>query len=375
MTMSWRRVGLLMWKEALQLRRDRMLLPLVLVMPVLQLIMFGYVVGSDVRDIPVAIVDQDASATSRELTDALENTGYFLVMEHVADESALVPLMDAGRVQVAVVFPPELEADLTRGRTVPVGVIVDGADSKVASVASGYAAQTLADWSRARIEATGLMPDGASIDARVRVLFNPTLRSVNAMVPGLVAYILLLTVTAILSQAVVRERERGTLEQMFVTPITRGEYLLGKIAPYIVLSVIQVIAVMSIATWWFRVPFFGSVWVIGAGMLLFLVTSIGMGLFISTVSRTRHQAQQATMFMLIPTMVLSGFIFPIESMPAPVVPLTYLIPLRYALVVLRSNFMKGAGFDALWPHFAAMAVFAVAVFALALARFHKRLSD
>lgn len=373
--MSWRRIGLLMWKEALQFRRDRMMVPLVLIMPVLQLVMFGYVVGSDVRNIPAAIVDSDHTATSRDVSSAFENAGYFNIVERPGSESDLQPLMDGNRVQVALVLPAGLERDLARGEQVPVGIIVDGADSKTASVASGYAAQTLADWSRSRLEASGLMPDGASIDARVRVLFNPTLRAVNAMVPGLVAYILLLTLTSIMSQAVVRERERGTLEQMFVTPITRGEYLIGKVAPFVLLSIVQVALVMGIAMWWFDVPFYGDVLVIAAGMLLFMFTVIGQGIFISTVSHTRHQAQQATMFMLIPTMVLSGFIFPIESMPATIVPLTYLIPLRYALVILRSSFMKGAGWEALWPHFAAMAVFAIVIFGASLTRFQKRLTD
>jgi ABC-2 type transport system permease protein len=181
--------------------------------------------------------------------------------------------------------------------------------------------------------------------------------------------------TAIMSQAVVKERERGTLEQMFVTPITRGEYLVGKVMPYILISFVQVMIVMVVGTFWFKVPFSGSVLVIGLGLLLFMFTALGQGLFVSTISRTRQQAQQATMFILIPTMVLSGFIFPIESMPDAVVPVTYLVPLRYVLVVLRSNWMKGAGLDALWPQLAAMAVFSAVVFFAALVRFRKRLSD
>lgn len=373
--MNRRRVRLLVWKEFLQLRRDRLLLPLVFVMPLLQLIMFGYVVGSDVRNIPSAIIDQDHSSTSRDIAAAFSNSGYFTVVAHPADEKALQPLMDGNDVQFALLLPPGTQAALERGDTAPVQVIVDGVDSKTASVASGYAAQIVADFNKRRIAATGLMPDGAGIDARVRVLFNPTLRAVNAMVPGLVATILLISVGALMSQAVVRERERGTLEQMFVTPITRGEYLLGKTVPYVLLAIIQVSLVMVVGIYWFRVPFNGSLLVIGTGILLFLIAGIGQSLLVSTVSRTRHQAQQMTMFILIPTMVLSGFIFPIESMPPTIVPLTYFIPLRYALVVLRSNFMKGAGFAALWPQYAAMAAFSALILGTALARFRKRLSD
>ncbi len=372
--MSLRRVRLLVWKEFLQLSRDRMLLPLVFIMPVLQLVMFGYVVGSDVTNIPTAIVDQDRTTTSRELSSAFENTGYFTVLERPAGEAEVRDLMDANGIQLAVLIPPGLERGLARGEQVPVLIVVDGVDSKTASVASGYAAQVLADFGQRRLEASGMLPE-AGIDARVRVLFNPTLRAVNAMIPGLVATILLISIGAIMSQAVVRERERGTLEQMFVTPITRGEYLVGKFVPYILLATVQVTAVMVVGIYWFRVPFNGSLVVVGAGLLTFLFAAIGQSLFISMVSKTRHQAQQANMFILIPTMVLAGFIFPIESMPPEIVPVTYLIPLRYVLIVLRSSFMKGSGFDSLWPQFVAMAVFSAVIFGLALSRFQKRLAD
>jgi ABC-2 type transport system permease protein len=189
------------------------------------------------------------------------------------------------------------------------------------------------------------------------------------------ALILLISTTAIMSQAVVKERERGTLEQLFVTPITRTEYLIGKIVPYMAVASLQVTMVFIVGILWFRVPFNGSVLVLAAALLLFMLSAIGQGLFVSTISRTRMQAQQATMFMLIPSMVLSGFIFPLESMPKAIVPITYLIPLRYIIVVVRANFIKGAGFDPLWPQFAAMAVFSVLIFLAALARFRKRLAD
>ncbi len=373
--MSIKRIKLLIWKEFLQLRRDRLLLPLIFIGPILQLIMFGYVVGSDVRNIPTAVVDQDRTMTSRQLADSFTNTGYFTITARPDDEAGMRRLMDENRIQVALLLPPGMEAGLARGESVPVEIVVDGVDSKTASVASGYAAQVFAEFNRQRIRATGLMPDAPGIDARVRVLFNPTLRAVNAMIPGLVATILLLSMGAIMSQAIVRERERGTLEQMFVTPITRGEYLLGKIVPYILLASIQVSVVMLVGIFWFRVPFHGSLLVIGAGLLLFMFTVIGQSMFVSMVSRTRQQAQQATMFILIPTMVLSGFIFPLESMPPEIVPVTYLIPLRYALVILRTNFMKGAGFMALWEQYLAMAVFSIVILGLALSRFQKRLSD
>lgn len=373
--MRLRRLRLVMWKELLQLRRDRLLLPLIFMMPILYVIMFGYVVGSDVRNLPTAVVDYDGTVTSRSLSDAFSSSGYFVITRRPASESALRKLIDDGTVSVALVIQRGTESALARGETVPLGVVVDGADSKTASVASGYAAEVIAAFDQRLLVKAGRASGGPAIDARVRVMFNPSLKSVNAMVPGLVCSILMLSIMVIMSQAVVRERARGTLEQMMVTPITKAEYLTGKVLPYVGIATIQMTFVVLIGLYWFHVPFNGSVWTVGLGLVLFTLTSVGMGLLISLVSRTQQQAQQTVMFVMIPTMVLSGFIFPIESMPPAIVPLTYVIPLRYALVVLRSAFLKGSGVLDLWVQFAAMVAFAVGIFGLAVARFSKRLAE
>jgi ABC-2 type transport system permease protein len=373
--MSLRRLRLIMWKELVQLRRDRLLLPLIFVMPIMYVIMFGYVVGADVRNLPTAVIDGDRTATSQRLTDAFSSSGYFVITQRPTSEAALRGLVDSGRVNVAIIIERGTEAALARGESVPLGVIVDGADSKTASVASGYAAEIVAAFDRGLLEKAGRAVGGPVIDARVRVMFNPSLKSVNAMVPGLVCSILMLSIMVIMSQAVVRERARGTLEQMMVTPITRAEYLTGKVLPYVGIATIQMTFIVLIGRYWFGVPFNGSVWTVALGLILFTLTSVGMGLLISLVSRTQQQAQQTVMFVMIPTMVLSGFIFPIESMPAAIVPLTYLIPLRYALVVLRSAFLKGSGVADLWAPLTAMVVFAAGIFGLAVSRFQKRLSE
>ena len=237
----------------------------------------------------------------------------------------------------------------------PIGIIVDGSDSKTASVATGYSAQIISAYNTQRIAEQGITVDGPGLDARVRVMFNPTLSAVNTMIPGLMATILLLSMMSIMAQAVVRERERGTLEQMFVTPIGRGEYLIGKVTPYVLVASVQISIVALVGRLWFRVPFNGQVSVVVVGLMLFMFTAIGMGLLVSLVSKTRQQAQQTVMFILIPTLVLSGFIFPIESMPEAIVPITYLIPLRYAITVLRGAFIKGSGFSALAVPMLAMA--------------------
>jgi ABC-2 type transport system permease protein len=373
--MTWRRTRLIIWKEALQLRRDPFLLRLIFIMPVLQLLIFGYVVGSDVRNLPTAVIDLDKTQLSRQLTNSFSSSGYFVLKERPASESALPLLLDSGRAQVGIVIPAGLSDSITSGQTVPVGIVVDGADSKTASVASGYAAQIIAEFNRRQLGLAARQAKGPGIDSRVRVVFNPSLKTVNAMIPGLIAAILLISMGAIMSQAVVRERARGTLEQMLVTPITRGEYLVGKVVPYVLVAIVQSAFVALVGRYWFRVPFNGRVITVIVGLGLFMLTSIGIGLLVSLVSKTQQQAQQTMMFVILPSMVLSGFIFPIESMPAAIVPLTYLIPLSYALVVLRSAFLKGSTITDLWAPMLAMIGFALVIFGVAVARFRKRLSE
>jgi len=378
--MNLRRVRLLIWKEFLQLRRDRAMLPIIFVMPALQLLMFGYVVGSDVRNLPTAVVDLDNTHASRQVATSFAASGYFRIVARPTSEAGIRPLMDGNKVQVAVVVPPGFSEKLAQRQSAPVLVVVDGSDSKTASIAQGYATAILANLSNelgpfANSTRGSPATRFAGINAQVRVLFNPSLRAVNTMVPGLIAMILLLSMTALMSQAVVKERERGTLEQLFVTPIQRSEYILGKVTPYVMVATVQIAVIVSVGLLWFRVPFRGNVLVVGAGMLLFMILGIGQALLISMVSKTRFQAQQAVVLIMIPSMMLSGFIFPIESMPTAVQLVTFAIPLRYVLIVMRSSFMKGSGFLALGPQLLAMAAFAAAVFGFAITRFHKKLSD
>jgi len=373
--MNWRRYRLIVWKEFLQFRRDPLLLRVVFLMPILQLIMFGYVVGADVTHMPTAIVDHDKSVTSRQLVSAFEASNYFTVVARPDAEADLQPLLDDTTAQVAIVIDAGTESALNAGRSVPVGIVVDGADSKTASVASGYAAQVIAEFNQRRLALQLANVHGPKLDSEVRVVFNPSVKAVNAMIPGLIATILMISIMAIMSQAVVRERARGTLEQMMVTPLTRGEYLLGKVTPYTIIATIQMAFVALIGRYWFGVPFNGRVTTVVLGLALFTFTSIGIGLLISLVSRTQQQAQQMTMFVMIPTMVLSGFMFPIESMPAAIVPFTYLIPLRYALVVLRGAFLKGSSVADLGIPLLAMLAFSIVIFGVAVARFSRTLGE
>lgn len=370
-----RHVGLLIWKEFLQLRRDPLLLRALMLMPVMQLMLFGYVVAADVKNLSTAVIDLDRTPVSRRVEASFASSGYFVVGEHPASEAALQRLMDTGAVKVGVVIPEGTQAALERGETAPLGVIVDGADAQVASVASGYAARIVAEQNAARLAASGQAMAAPGVDARVRVVFNPTLAAVNTMIPGLIGAILMISISVIMSQAVVRERERGTLEQMFVTPITPGEYLIGKVVPYALLASLQAVSVALVGVFWFRVPFSGSLLVVIAGLALFMLTCIGTGLLVSLVSHTRHQAQQTVMFIMIPTMILSGFIFPIESMPAGLQPIASVFPLTWALTVLRGAFVKGSGFAALATPLLVLAVFAVVIFGAAVLATRRRIAE
>ncbi|MEZ5089699.1 MAG: ABC transporter permease [Micropruina sp.] len=371
---SRKRIRLLMWKEFLQLRRDPLLLRLLFLMPILQLILFGYVVAADVRNLATAIVDLDRTSTSRALEAHFASSDYFSVVAHPA-ETELQRLMDTGTIAIAVVIPEGTQAALDRGETAPIGIVVDGSDSQVASVGSGYASQIIARYNAERLRAQGVDLGAPGIDARVRVMFNPTLAAVNTMIPGLVAAIVMLSIMAVMGQAVVKERERGTLEQMFVTPIRPTEYLIGKVTPYALVAVVQLCLVAVVGVFWFGVPFAGQISVVAAGLALFMLTSIGLGLLISLVSHTRQQAQQLMMLFLLPSFVLSGFIFPIDSMPAPIVPLTWFVPLTWAIEILRGAFIKGSGFEALAMQFWVLATFAVVIFGAAIAATRRRLTE
>jgi ABC-2 type transport system permease protein len=376
---SWRRIGFLIWKEFTQIRRDRAMLPILFIMPVIQLVLFGYVVGSDVRNLSLAVLDQDNTVQSHRVADAFTSSCYFTITARPSNEAQLKDAVDGSQAVIAIVIPKGLADSVREHRPAQIGIIIDGSDSRTSQVANGYAQGIIASLGSEFYPSPAASARGSSnaagVDTQVRILYNPTMRAVNTMVPGLLAFILLMSTQNLMSQAIVKERERGTLEQLFVTPIGRTEYLLGKLLPYIAVAVVQVAVTFVVGVLWFQVPFRGSLAVIGGGLMLFMLSALGLGMIISLMSRTRQQAQQTSMFLQMPSMMLSGFMFPIDAFPKWLYFLTFLIPLRYALVILRSNFLKGSSFAALWPQFAAMALFSVAIFIFGLTRFRKRLAD
>jgi ABC-2 type transport system permease protein len=376
--MNLRRILQLVRKEFLQLRRDPQMLRIVFLSPLFQLFVFGYAVSTDVRHVATALLDEDRSAESRELAERFFRSGYFDSTGALGGEGEVDALLDAGRVQVVLRIPRGFAGDLASNRTARVQLLLDGSDSMTAAMISGYAGGIAGQYSsrvaaermerlRARV---GRLPE---LGERTRVWYNPELRSVNYMVPGVLSMILFLVTMLLTSMAIVKEREIGTLEQLVVTPITARELIVGKTLPYILVGFVNMLLVLALSVFWFRVPVAGSVAVLFVLSLPFILTSLGIGLLISTVSVTQQQAMMATFFMMMPSIILSGFIFPIANMPAGIRWVTYAIPLRYYLEIVRGIFLKGNGIAVLWPQVVTLLLFGAGILNLAVLRFRKRL--
>jgi ABC-2 type transport system permease protein len=372
--MSWRRIRLLIWKEFTQLRRDRSMLPILFIMPIIMLLMFGYVVGSDIKNLQLAVLDNDHSPQSRQVVDAFTSSSYFTVAATPQTEAELKTVLDGSKAVIAIDIPRGFSDAIKQRRSTQIGVVVDGSDSRTSQVALQYSSGIISSLGAKFFPQPGGVNAGG-VNVQTRIWYNPTLRAVNTMVPALLAFILLMSTTNIMAQAIVKERERGTLEQLFVTPIGRTDYLLGKLLPYVAVAAIQVTVTFIVGVLWFRVPFNGSLLLIASGLMLFMLSALGIGMLVSLMSNTRQQAQQTSQFMQMPQMMLSGFMFPIAAFPKWLYLITFLIPLRYILVIVRSNFLKGSTFAELWPQFLAMALFSVGIFIIGLSRFHKRLAD
>jgi ABC-2 type transport system permease protein len=381
------RVAVIIRKELIQALRNPRMRVLLIMPPMIQLIIFGYAANLDVNDARIAWMDRDNSPESRELLASFRGSGRFDLAAVAGDDRELQSLLDRGEVDAAVRVLPGFARDINRGRTASVQVLVDGTNSNTASIVASYATATIARFSRETMEkvqrdrlvgrtmATGA-PAGISVprlQTQARVWFNPDLRSRNYFVPGVVVNIITLITLMLTSMAIVREKEIGTMEQLMVTPIRPIELMLGKTVPFAGVGLLDTLLVVAVSLIVFKVPFRGSFLLLIASALLFLMTTLGAGLFISTVSRTQQQAMLATFLFFQPFFLLSGFAFPIRNMPEPVQYLTYLNPVRYFLEVVRGIFLKGTGLDILWPQLTALAVFGVAILVLSAARFHKKL--
>lgn len=370
-----RRVMHLMRKELIELKRDPRLFVIVVLAPLLQLVILGYAATTDVKDVPVVVMDADRSAQSRDLISRFEGSANFTIAGMVGSTDEIDPWLERGDAWMALSIPAGYGRTVADGYTATIQVVADGTDSNSTNVALGYArvlvggiAQELA---AARRPGAG---NERLVNAEVRVWFNPELESRDFMIPGIVALLLLVVTSNLSAMAIVREKEVGTLEQLSVTPLARWELIAGKLLPYALIGMLDVVLVLVAAIYWFEVPMRGSIPLLFGMTAVYLMTTLGLGLFVSTISNTQQQAMMTTVFFfLTPMIYLSGFIFPIENMPGWIQPWTYLIPLRYFLVILRGIFLKGIGLETFWPQALALFAWGVAILTLATLRSSKRL--
>ena len=374
------RIRFLMWKELIELRQDPRLFGIVVLAPIVQLFMLAYAATTDVRNVPLIVADADRSTMSRELVSRFDASPSFSVVSVVASPDDIDPALDRGEAWLAIVVPRGYGAALASGTSQAVQIVADGSDANSAGVSLGYATNLVAAYgqelaARAVAASPGLPPAAGGLTPVVRVWFNPRLESRDFMIPGIVALLLLVVTTNLSSMAIVREKEMGTLEQLNVTQLTRAELVIGKLLPYGLVGLLDVVLVLAVAILWFQVPMRGSYVLLFGTTLVYLVSTLALGLFVSTISATQQQAMMTTtFFFLMPMVLLSGFVFPIENMPAAIQPVTYLIPLRYFLVILRSIFLKGVGLETWWPQALALAGWSAGMLMLAIARSSKRSS-
>ncbi len=377
MTASLARILQIVRKEVIQIRRDRRMFALTLLMPVIELFIFGYVVATDIDNIDLAVCDYSHSAESRAYVEQLERSGYFRRRIDCARVGEVDALLDRGAVRVALAIPPDFAQRLKRQEPAEVMAAVDGSNSNAAMIALSYLEQVTLT------QAVDVVTPGgggerragrrALVSAEPRVWFNPELRSVKFMVPGIICVLLMESLVILTAVAIVREKEHGTIEQILVSPIRRYEFILGKAIPFIGIGYTNITVVILVGTYWFDVAISGSVVSLYALTGLFILTCLGMGLAASAISNTQQQASMVGQFIILPNMFFSGFMFPIASMPPLVQKLTYIIPLRYYITVVRGIFLKGVGWAELWDEALITLLYGVAILSLATVFFRKQI--
>ena len=366
-------------KEFIQVFRDKRTRFLLFVPPIIQMLVFGYAATYDIHHVPTVVLDLDHSQQSRELVSRFASSPYFDVQRQLTDSRQIHDLIDRGQTTVGLEIDAGFARKLGAGETAPLQVIVDATNSNTALIASSYITQIALGFARDSQQdriyriAPQLIEAMPSVELEQRPWYNPGLSSRWFFIPGIVGSLTLVLVITLTAFAVVREREIGTLEQIMVTPIRPAEFILGKTLPFFLIGLFDVSLIAVVGTFWFQVPFRGHVWVLLTGSVLFLLCMLGVGLLISTVSSTQQQAMETAFFFIMPAISFSGFGFPISTMPQWMQYLSYMIPLRYFLIVLRGTYLKGVGMEILWPQMAAMAGLGISLLAIAILRFHKAL--
>ena len=374
----FKRVRFLFVKELIQVLRDKRLRITLIFPPIFQLIVFGYAANLDVKNINTAIRDLDQSVESRELINRFGSSKYFNIISYPQTPKEIETLIKKGDVILSIEIPSDFSRKLKKGDTATVQIILDGTESNTAMIALGYLGRILSEYSTMimikRLNRQGMVGfEEAGVELEHRIWFNPNAESRLFYVPGVIASIAFLLPIILTAQAIVREREIGTLEQIMVTPIRSWELMLGKTLPFAMIGLLDAIMIALIGVFWFEVPLRGNPFILLLGSILFLMSSVGIGLFISTISSTQQQAQISTFFFMMPAFILSGFAFPLENMPEWLQMITYANPLRYFLIIIRGVFLKGNGLDILWPEMLALAILGGLTILLSSLRFQKRL--
>ena len=378
MRQSFRRMFTIVRKEWLHIIRDPRTLGLVIIMPVMMLFLLGYAVANDVTDIPMVVADLSQTESSRTLVDKLTVSGFFKYNYAAQSENEILQLMDESAVKVGLYIPEDFGRNISTGETGTVQFYIDGSDPSIAQTAQ-LAAETISQSMSQEILIKRFEHSGSGmqlnlpIDARLRYLYNPDMKRMNYMIPGLVAIILQIQTLLLTAFAIVREREQGTLEQLIVTPVRSWELMLGKILPFVVVALLNVIMTVTVGAVWFGVEIVGSIALLGILSLIFLLGSLGLGVLISNISKTQMQAMYMASFIMIPSFILAGLLFPRENMPWLAYYAGYLLPVTYFLEIVRGIILKGAEFATLWVWIWPMAVFSIIVFFASVVMFKKRL--
>ena len=374
--MAMERLVCMIRKEFIQIFRNSKMRAIVLVMPMLQSMVFGYAVTTDVKQVNTAVYDQANTPESRDLVDRFIHSGYFSVKTVIRSDKEMDEAIDQGEVAAILRIPPDFSSKLAAGETAAVQIIVDGTDSNTAGVVLNYAGNIIRHDAVEILQKRTDRPGRETIGVNLltRAWFNENLASRNFYVPGVIASIVMLVTLLLTSMSVVREKEMGTMEQIVVTPITAAEFILGKTMPSIILGFVNMIFVTLISVFWFDIPVRGSMATLLVANGFYLMTTIGTGLYISTISDTQQQAMMSAFFLYLPAVLLSGFMFPIANMPEVVQAFTYLNPLRYFLIIIRGIFLKGVGVAILWPQILALFILGSLVLTMAVRRFHKNLA-
>jgi ABC-2 type transport system permease protein len=370
------RIKHMLIKEFIQVFRDPKMKRIIFLVPVIQILVFGYAVTTNVNHVATAVYDLDRTVSSRELVSRFESSRYFDIVEYVTDDQRANDLMDRGKALAILRMNRGFEDDLRAGRTATLQLILDGTDSNSAGIVLNYCARIVGEYSQnALIEQyrrhRGAPPPPSRVEVSTRAWFNENLESRNFYVPGVISLMVMLITLLLTSMAVVREKEIGTMEQVMVTPIRPGEFILGKTVPFALIAFFDVIVITVVGVFWFDVPIRGNLVLLFFSTALYLLTCLGIGLLISTISQTQQQAMLTTFLFFQPAVLLSGFIFPIANMPRIIQWFTFLNPMRYILVIVRGLFLKGVGASVLWTQLLALGVMGVSTLWLASKRFHK----